>query len=109
MMWNQVKSYAKTIAAFVFGVVANMLVNLSTTGTVWPQTQAEWVQYVLTSFGTALAVLLTRNKITDKQIERDPTVARVEPSISDLPTGTPLDGVRNQIDPPTGGYTNPYR
>jgi uncharacterized membrane protein YjjP (DUF1212 family) len=73
-VWKFVKEWAKTLAAFVAGVVANMIVNLVNGGAVWPQTKAEWTQYVLTSFGAAIAVSLTRNKITQKQLDKDPNV-----------------------------------
>ena len=73
-VWKLIKVYAKTIAAFVAGVVANMIVSLVNGAAVWPQTKAEWTQYVLTSFGAAIAVHLTRNKITQKQIDKDPNV-----------------------------------
>lgn len=97
-VWKFVKEWAKTIAAFVAGVVANMIVNLVQGGTVWPQTKAEWIQYVLTSFGTAIAVSLTHNKITDKQIDKDPTVVRVDEQGQPAPAA-----------PPAGGYRNPWR
>jgi hypothetical protein len=95
-VWKFVKEWAKTIAAFVAGVVANMIVSLVQGGTVWPQTKAEWIQYVLTSFGTAIAVALTRNKITQKQLDQDPHVIG----------GTVVPDA--QVPSP-GGYQNPWQ
>ena len=73
-VWKFIKEWAKTIAAFVATVVTNMIVNLVNGGAVWPQTKAEWTQYVLTSFGVAISVALTKNKITQKQLDKDPNV-----------------------------------
>jgi hypothetical protein len=97
-VWKFIKEWAKTIAAFVAGVVANMIVNLVQGGTVWPQTKAEWIQYLLTSFGTAIAVSLTRNKITQKQLDQDPHVV-----------GGTVVAEAQPVTPPAGGYRNPWR
>jgi hypothetical protein len=101
-VWKLIKVYAKTLAAFVAGVVANMIVNLVHGGAVWPQTKAEWTQYVLTSFGTAIAVHLTRNKITQKQIDKDPNVVGgvVVPD-AHIPPPAPYS-------PPAGEYQPPW-
>lgn len=114
-VWKFVKEWAKTISAFVAGVVANMIVNLVQSGTVWPQTKNEWVQYVLTSFGSAIAVALTRNKITQKQLDKDPdvvggTVVSPEPAY----TQAQADDSRADTPPPspnspTGSYRNPWK
>lgn len=96
-VWKLLKTYAKMIAAFVAGVVANMVVNLVQGGAVWPQTKAEWTQYVITSFGAAIAVALTRNKITQKQLDQDPHVVG----------GTVV--AEAPVAPPAGGYKNPWR
>jgi len=98
-VWNFIKAWAKTIAAFAAGVVANMIVNLVQGGTVWPQTRAEWIQYVLTSFGTAIAVALTRNKITQKQLDQDTHVVG----------GTVVAQAQPVAPAPAGGYKNPWR
>lgn len=71
---NLVKEYAKTLAAFVAGVVANIATDLINGKTPWPQTGAEWSRYLITSFGAAIAVALTRNKITQQQLDKDPNV-----------------------------------
>lgn len=91
---NQVKAYAKTIAAFVAAVVGNMIVNLVNGVAPWPQNTAQWVQFAVTSFGAALAVLIAPNTITQKQIDKDPTVVRVNPQ---------------SATPAAGEYPNPWK
>lgn len=73
-VWKFIKEWAKTLAAFVAGVVTTMILNVVNGSAVWPQTRDEWLQYALTSFGAAIAVALTRNKITQKQLDKDPDV-----------------------------------
>jgi hypothetical protein len=68
------KVYAKTIAVFVAGIVVNMVTDLIQGSKPWPQTGDEWLQYLLSSFAVALAALLTRNKIIQKQLDQDPNV-----------------------------------
>lgn len=101
-IWTIIKVHAKTVAAFVAGVVANMIVNLIHGNAVWPQTRGEWIQYALTSFGTAITVWLTRNKITQKQLDKDPNVIG----------GVVVPDAQIPPPPPPGGggpYTNPWR
>lgn len=69
-----VKEYAKTVATFVVAVVGNMIVNLVNGSAPWPQTRDQWIQYVVTSFGAAIATLIVPNKITQKQLDNDPHV-----------------------------------
>ena len=102
-VWKFIKEWAKTLAAFVAGVVANMIVNLVNGGAVWPQTRAEWLQYVLTSFGVAISVALTRNKITQKQLDKDPNVI----SGTVVPDAAPWAG--SSIEISGGGYQNPWK
>jgi len=71
---NLLKEWAKTIAAFVGTVLTNMIVSLVNGSSPWPQTSAEWIQYAVTSIGAALAVYSVRNKITQKQLDKDPHV-----------------------------------
>lgn len=92
---DQIKVYAKTLAAFVAGVVANAVVNLVNGETPWPQNSAQWVQWAVTTFGAAIAVSLTRNKITQQQLDKDPNVVG----------GTVVPSVPA---PPKGGYKNPW-
>lgn len=92
---KHIKEYAKAIAAFVAGVVGNMIVQLINGGTPWPQTSAEWTQYVVTSFGAAIGALVATNKITQKQLDKDPNV---------------VGGVVVETPPaaPSGEFKNPW-
>lgn len=91
---NQLKVYGKALAAFVAGVVANMITNLVNGSAPWPQTGAQWLQFALTSFGAALAACVVPNKITQKQLDNDPHV--IGGTVVDRP-------------PAAGGYSNPWR
>lgn len=101
-----VKPYVKAVAAWVGGVLTTMVLNLFNGTAVWPHTQSEWTQYLVTSFGAAIAVLIApTNKITQKQIDKDPNVigGLVVPD-AQIPTAvTPVAG------PAKGGeYQNPW-
>lgn len=91
---NNIKVYAKAVAAFIATVVGNMVVNLVNGVAPWPHTTGQWVQFVVTSFTAAIATLITPAKISDKQIDKDPTVVRVDP---------PAEA------PAPGGYHNPWK
>jgi len=109
-VWKFIKEWAKTLTAFVATVVTNMIVSLVNGGTAWPQTKAEWTQYVLTSFGVAISVALTRNKITQKQLDKDPNVIGGV-VVPDRPAGVP--GVTGTVLPtldraPGGEYLPPW-
>lgn len=105
-VWKKVKEYAKTIAVFVFGVVSGMIINLMNEGTVWPANKEEWIRFVVNSFGSAIAALLVRNKITQKQLDKDPYV--IGGTVVDTAVKTPATDI-NDTPPPTpglGGYSN---
>lgn len=105
-VWKFVKEWAKTLSAFVAGVVTTMILNLVQDKAVWPQTRAEWTQYVLTSFGAAIAVALTRNKITQKQLDKDPNViGGVVVPDAQVPTAPPT---APYVPPATGEYQSPW-
>jgi len=94
---NVLKEYAKAIAAFIFGVVGNAIVQLIKGEVPWPQTGAEWAQFALTSFGAAIGALVATNKITQKQLDKDPhvvggTVVDVPPAQSASPWQNPWKG-----------------
>ena len=65
-----IKVNAKAIIAFVATVLLNALVDLLNGARPWPQNAAEWIQYLVTAFGAALAVYTTTNKLTVKQVEK---------------------------------------
>jgi hypothetical protein len=78
---------AKAIVAGVLTAVVNLVVNLVNGTTAWPQTSAQWVTLIGTTLGSALLVWLQPAKVTDKQVEKDPTLIRV-----DAPPVNPVTG-----------------
>jgi hypothetical protein len=46
---NWVKYYAKSIAAFLFTVLANAVTDLINGSAPWPQTGAEWLRWAVTA------------------------------------------------------------
>jgi hypothetical protein len=98
------KEQAKTVAAFVATFVGNMIVSLLDGSTALPQNREEWTQYLLTSAGAAIAAWSVRNKITQKQIDKDPNVVGGivvdDPAKPVLQSATP--------SPASGPYTNPF-
>ena len=101
-IWSKVREYAKTIAAFVAGVVGSVIVNLFNGSTPWPSNQAEWVQLAIASFGPAIATWLTTNKITQKQLDKDPHVIGGVVVPENVPAAVPPP------PPSVGGYQPPY-
>lgn len=85
-----VREYAKTVAVFIGTYVANAVVSLLTGSAPWPQNKDEWIQYATTTIGASVATWLARNKITQKQIDKDPNVVgTVYPDPVEPPTYTP--------------------
>jgi hypothetical protein len=118
-----VREHAKAIAAFVATFVGNAIVSMIRGETAIPQTKDEWTQYLLTSIGSALVVWLQPAKVTDKQVEKDPTLIRIEPpaEISAPTPGTIVDGTTYQtntgetrtmgqayVPPTTGAVGSPW-
>lgn len=103
---NVIKEHAKTIAAFFATYLANALVSLATGGTPWPQNKDEWLQYTLTTVGAAVAAWLARNKITQKQLDKDPNV--VGGVVVPDPPSSDIDDAPSPT-PGLGGYRNPWR
>lgn len=101
-IWSKAKEYAKTIAAFVAGVVSSVFINLWNGSTPWPQTQGEWVQLAIASFVPAIATWLTTNKITQKQLDKDPNV------IGGVVVATAQIPAPPVSLPSVGGYRDPY-
>lgn len=107
------KEQAKTIAAFVATFVLNMIVSLVDGSTPLPQTREEWTQYLVTSVGAALAAWVARNKITQKQLDKDPHVVGgivVDDPVANrnTPNTPPVWGAAGPPHGQTGPYTNPF-
>lgn len=102
------KEQAKTVAAFAATFVVNMIVSLLDGSTALPTNRAEWTQYLLTSFGAAIAAYSVRNKITQKQLDHDPNV--VGGIVVDDPVKPPLQNATppGWTPPASGPYTNPF-
>lgn len=56
------KVYAKAIAAFIAGVLANMVSDLANGQAPWPQSAGEWLRYTLTSVGAGAAAYAVPNR-----------------------------------------------
>jgi hypothetical protein len=98
-VWKFIKEWAKTIAAFVSVWLGNAVLALIQGSSPWPQTKQEWIQYGVTSLVAALGVGVTRNKITQKQLDKDPNVVG----------GTVVPDSQVPPPAPTGGFKNPWR
>lgn len=97
------KEHLKSFAAWAGGVLATLIYNLVTGKAVWPQTAAQWWQYVLTGFGTAIVVWLApANKITQKQLDKDPHV------MGGVVVPDPQPSVVT-AQAPQGQWTSPWR
>lgn len=98
------KEQAKTVAAFAGTFIFNMIVSLIKGETPLPSTRDEWVQYLLTSVGAAIAAYGVRNKITQKQLDKDPNV------VGGIVVDDPAKPVLQSATPPpaSGPYTNPF-
>lgn len=105
-----VQEHAKTIAAFVVTFALNSVVSLIDGTTPWPQNRDQWVQYLLTSVGAAIAAYKVRNKITQKQLDADPNVLGgivVDQKVVDQKE-TPTVSPSVAYGPSTGPYVNPF-
>lgn len=80
-----VREGAKAIVAGVVTAVVNLVVNFINGTTPIPQTGAQWTTLLATTFGSALLVWLQPAKVTDKQVEKDPTLIRVDPPVEPNP------------------------
>lgn len=95
------KEHAKSVAVWVGGVVVTAILNLINGVSAWPQTPAQWWQYALTSFGLAFAAWAFPNKITQKQLDKDPHV--VGGTVVEEPPVTPPASDIDDVPPPTPG------
>lgn len=106
------KEQAKTVAAFAATFVVNMIVSLLDGSTALPTNRDEWTQYLLTSCGAAIAAYSVRNKITQKQLDKDPNVVGGivvdDPVKPPLQNATPPAWTPSSTPPQSGPYTNPF-
>lgn len=83
-IWKKVKEYAKTITVFLAGVVGPPLLRIVSGEDPLPQNKQEWVNWITAIAVSTLAAAFTRNKITQKQLDKDPNVIGGK-VIDDLP------------------------
>ena len=74
-VWKKIKEYAKTIAVFLAGVLGPPLLRIFTGEDPLPQSKQEWINWLGAIAVSTVAAALTRNKITQDQLNRDPGVA----------------------------------
>ena len=71
---NFLKVNAKAIAAFLVGVFGNGVTDLLNNNAPWPQTGTEWGRWVITTLGVGFSAWAFPNRITQKQLDKDPGV-----------------------------------
>jgi hypothetical protein len=106
-----VKRWVKAIASAVGGAIAGLLLNLVHGETPWPSNQQEWITLLMATVLPAVFALFSPpNKITQKQLDKDPNVIGgvVMP---DRPLGIP--GATGTVLPtpdnwPAGEYPRPW-
>lgn len=74
-LWKQIKVYAKTVAVFLAGVLGPPLLRIFTGEDPLPQNKQEWINWLGAIAVSTAAAALTRNKITQSQLDKDPGVA----------------------------------
>lgn len=95
------KEYAKTIGAFVAGVIANMISDLIEGRAPWPETPNDWLRYILTSLGAALGAFALRNKVTESQVAKGIEKGDVSPEVVKAITETAPAPVPAVVGVPT--------
>lgn len=87
-----VKEHAKSLAAAVGGALATLLMKLVQGEVPWPQTQQEWVNAGLGAVVAGVLAWLPANKITQKQLDKDPDVVGGVVVSAPTPSYTPPAG-----------------
>lgn len=82
---NFLKVNAKAVAAFLFGVFGNAVTDLVNGNAPWPQTGAEWLRWGVTTLGAGIGAWAFPNKITQKQLDKDPSVPPGVTLLPDIP------------------------
>ena len=100
-VWKLVKEYAKTIAVFLAGVLGPPLLRIFTGEDPLPQTKQEWINWLGAIAVSTVAAALARNKITQKQLDKDPYV--VGGTVVDTPVATEPKTDIGNTPPPTPG------
>jgi uncharacterized membrane protein YeaQ/YmgE (transglycosylase-associated protein family) len=91
------RRWVKTIASAIGGAVAGLLINWFNGTTPIPTTKDEWVTLLVATIGPALLALISpANKITQKQLDKDPGIA---PGTVVVPP-SPENVVKTEDSPP---------
>lgn len=94
-----IKRWVKAIASAVGGAIAGLLLNLIHGETPWPSNQQEWLTLLMASVLPAVFALFSpSNKITQKQLDKDPNVIG----------GVVVASVPTPQAPPGGEYLPPW-
>lgn len=93
-LWKKTKEYAKTIGVFLVGVFGPPIVKLFLGETPFPQTRQEWINWLVAIIGSTLAAALTRNKITQGQLDKDPYV--LGGKVLDQPVANSINATVNE-------------
>jgi hypothetical protein len=99
-IWKKAKEYAKAIWVFLIGIFGPPLVKILLGEAPFPQTKQEWINWIVAVLGSGLAAILVRNKITQKQLDKDPYV--VGGTVVETPVYTPATDI-DSVPPPTPG------
>jgi hypothetical protein len=81
---NKLSAYAKGVLGYVLPPLLIMVNDLFAGDSPWPQTQAEWLQYILSSLVVGTAVVATPNTTTDPVVAAKQSV-RLKPGRHALP------------------------
>jgi hypothetical protein len=65
---DTIKQYAKGVLGYILPLLLNMANDLFTGDKPWPQTQAEWMQYLLSSLVIGTTVLAVPNTTTNPAV-----------------------------------------
>lgn len=86
-----VKEHAKSLAAAVGGALATLLMKFVNGEAPWPQNQQEWVNAAIGAVVAGVLAWLPTNKITQKQLDKDPAVPPGVVLLPDAPQA-PVEG-----------------
>lgn len=100
-----IKPWVKALASAVGGAIAGLLYNLINGETPWPSTQKEVLTLLAaTVLPAVFALFAPTNKITQKQLDKDPNVIGgvVVPDAQIVPASP------TYLPPAAGEYVNPF-
>jgi hypothetical protein len=98
-----IKRWVKAVAAAVGGAIAGLLINWVQGTTPIPTTKDQlYTLLIATVLPPLLALLSPANKITQKQLDKDPNV------IGGVVVATAQIPASPAIPPSVGGYRDPY-